>query len=191
MSTNQKTLLSLWVANYTGYLLRVALFKLPTREVAEDTVQDTFIAAFNAFEKSQPVHNPKAWLHQILKNKINDYYRKPDPIKDSTLNHYELTAEENADNLFDESGMWVESKQRDSLWHNEKSLLDNPDFNIVLANCMGKLPSKWRALIELKYLNEKNSDEICQEIEISSTNYWQMMHRAKLQLKTCIEKNWK
>jgi RNA polymerase sigma-70 factor (ECF subfamily) len=37
---------------------------------------------------------------------------------------------------------------------------------------------------------DKKTEEICQELGISTTNYWQMMHRAKLQLRECIDENW-
>jgi len=36
----------------------------------------------------------------------------------------------------------------------------------------------------------KNGEEICQELDISPTNFWQVVHRAKLQLKNCVEENW-
>ncbi|MCK5276978.1 MAG: RNA polymerase subunit sigma, partial [Cyclobacteriaceae bacterium] len=44
--------------------------------------------------------------------------------------------------------------------------------------------------IHLKYLEEKDGKEICQELGITSSNYWQILHRAKLQLRICIEENW-
>ena len=41
-----------------------------------------------------------------------------------------------------------------------------------------------------KYLTDKNADEICQELEITLSNYWQVVHRAKLLLKKCLEMKW-
>lgn len=93
-------------------------------------------------------------------------------------------------NFFDENGMWKQSEP-DEMWHNEDHLLDNPDFNLVFKNCIHHLPEKWRIIIESKRDNEKNSKEICQDLDISMSNYWQLMHRAKLQLKSCLEQNWK
>jgi RNA polymerase sigma-70 factor (ECF subfamily) len=42
----------------------------------------------------------------------------------------------------------------------------------------------------MKFLDEKETENICQELEISTTNMWQMMHRAKLKLRQCLEINW-
>ena len=41
-----------------------------------------------------------------------------------------------------------------------------------------------------KYLAEKDAKEICQELGVSTTNFWQIIHRAKLQLRACVNKNW-
>ena len=40
----------------------------------------------------------------------------------------------------------------------------------------------------MKYLKEKDSALICQELGITATNYWQQLHRAKLKLRDCITK---
>jgi DNA-directed RNA polymerase specialized sigma24 family protein len=69
-------------------------------------------------------------------------------------------------------------------------LLDNTEFIDVLTFCLNKLPDNWSSAIHLKYLEEKDGHKICQELGISSSNYWQILHRAKLQSRVCLEKNW-
>ena len=92
--------------------------------------------------------------------------------------------------FFNEDGEWrMEKKPQD--WHeDETNLLDDVNFESVLQDCITNLPDKWNVCVTSKYLMDKNSDEICQELGITPTNYWQMMHRAKLQLRECIEENW-
>jgi RNA polymerase sigma-70 factor (ECF subfamily) len=46
------------------------------------------------------------------------------------------------------------------------------------------------AVVELKYLYETDSNIVCENLNISKTNFWQIMHRAKLLLKTCLENKW-
>ena len=55
---------------------------------------------------------------------------------------------------------------------------------------MGELPTSWFAAINLKYLEEKKGEIICQELQITPTNFWQILHRAKLQLRKCLEVHW-
>jgi len=45
-------------------------------------------------------------------------------------------------------------------------------------------------VVELKYLDGTDSQSVCQKLEISQANFWQIMHRAKLLLKTCLENKW-
>ena len=92
--------------------------------------------------------------------------------------------------FFDEQGKWKkENKPRD--WQGDEAhLLDNAEFTQTLQECLNKLPSNWSATIQLKYLEEKESKEICQQLGVSTTNYWQMLHRAKLLLRACLDHNW-
>ena len=48
----------------------------------------------------------------------------------------------------------------------------------------------WASVFSLKYLEEEESETICKELEITSSNYWVIIHRAKLQMRECLEKNW-
>jgi len=72
----------------------------------------------------------------------------------------------------------------------EQNVLDEADFQEVMQKCMGALPEKWNAAIKLKYMTEKKSEDICQELGITTSNFWQIVHRAKLQLRDCIDTNW-
>jgi len=42
----------------------------------------------------------------------------------------------------------------------------------------------------MKYMEDLEAEEICKVLNISSSNYWVIIHRAKLQLRKCIEQNW-
>ncbi|MFP4367752.1 MAG: sigma factor-like helix-turn-helix DNA-binding protein, partial [Bacteroidales bacterium] len=85
---------------------------------------------------------------------------------------------------------WKDGRTPDD-WHEEEDhLLDNTDFRNILKKCMDDLPDKWYACIQLKFLENKKGEDICQEIGITPSNFWQIIHRAKLQLRDCIEINW-
>ena len=172
-----------WVEEYTGGLYSWALHKTSDAELANDMVQDTFMAAAEKINSFRGDSSPKTFLFSILNHKIIDHYRKkinkPISMEDQQLSTF-----------FGSEGDWVNDK-RPSEWNeDESSLLDDEDFQLVLNNCIHDLPEKWNACVTSKYLMDKKTEEICQELGISTTNYWQMMHRAKLQLRECIENNW-
>ncbi|NQV02591.1 MAG: sigma-70 family RNA polymerase sigma factor [Bacteroidia bacterium] len=181
--TNVSVSLSDWVESYTKDLYSWALHKVSNEELAKDLVQDTFLAAAEKLNSWKGESAPKTWLFSILNHKIIDYYRKK--IRQP------VSLENRPDTLFfDESGDWNASN-RPGEWDEEgKNLLDDADFRNVLQTCLEALPERWNTCVKLKYLMNKNGEEICQELDIAPTNLWQMVHRAKLQLRDCIETNW-
>jgi RNA polymerase sigma-70 factor (ECF subfamily) len=52
------------------------------------------------------------------------------------------------------------------------------------------LPDNWRDVLFQKYLFDKDPKEICKELSLTDTNYWQLIHRSKLLMRKCIEKAW-
>ncbi len=172
-----------WVSLYSDYMYSLAFFKTSNKEVAEDLVQETFISAFKAFDTFENRSNAKTWLTSILFNKIAEHFRKV--YKTDSKNVVSL------DHFFDKSDSW-KAEQRPADWQltDEENLLDNLSFKKILADCIEKLPDKWRSSIIMKFYDEKPSEIVCQELELSSTNYWQILHRSKLQLRKCIESNW-
>jgi len=68
--------ISEWVNDYTEVLPGFAMKRMSDVQVAEDLVQETFIAAHQSIHKFQQKSSPKTWLTSILKNKIMDHYRQ-------------------------------------------------------------------------------------------------------------------
>ncbi len=182
METNTINL-SEWVESYTSDLYAWALHKVSDPELAKDLVQDTFLAASEKVQGFKGDSTPKTWLFSILNHKIIDFYRKkvrqPVRVDNQVFSTF-----------FDEGGAWKVEK-RPSQWSNDdEHLLDDVEFQAVLKKCMDALPEKWNTSIKLKYLMNKDGEEICQELDITPTNFWQIVHRAKLQLRNCVEENW-
>lgn len=177
------TTIKRWVELYSDHLFTWAFYKTSDRESAEDLVQETFMVAVHSFHKFEGKSEPKTWLLSILKNKIADHFRKS--YRNNANNTISFSQ------FFDSNENWV-NDQLPQQWKedDEKHLLDNPEFKKTLTECLEKLPAHWKASVILKFIDDKNSNEICQELHISTTNFWQIIHRAKLQLRKCLELNW-
>ncbi|MFC0264364.1 sigma-70 family RNA polymerase sigma factor [Fontibacter flavus] len=175
-----------WVKDYYKDLYIRARFKTGNSALAEDLVQETFLSAYRGYSKFKGESSPRTWLMQILHNKIADHFRKKykSPI-DTKLadSQYEVTSH------FDSFGNW-EPNGYEKNWESPH-LLDNEDFNLHFSTCIGHLPDQWSGIIMDKYIRGKKTDLICQENQISTTNYWQVIHRAKLMLKKCLERYFK
>jgi RNA polymerase sigma-70 factor (TIGR02943 family) len=174
-----------WVNNYGDILYRYALPRVNDSEVAKDLVQDTFLAAWRNYENFKGEISEKNWLFTILKNKIIDHFRKS-----STRLTDSLPDVGNSDSYFDETDSWPSvSAPQDWNAHTE-SIIDRKEFYEVLSKCKGMLKEIQNSVFTLKYIDGLESDEICKELKITASNYWVLIHRAKLQLRACLEKNW-
>ncbi|WP_339919879.1 sigma-70 family RNA polymerase sigma factor [uncultured Flavobacterium sp.] len=186
---NSKSVLEQWVNQFSDELYSWAFFKTSSKEVAEDLVQDTFLAAFHKIDSFQGKSQPKTWLFSILNNKVIDYYRLSARTTKKNFSLTENSGYELSDGLFNNYGCW-KNNDINAVWDQEQELLDNPDFNTVMEECMDDLPQKWKLAVTSKYLSEKKTEAICQELEITASNYWQIVHRSKLLLKKCLELKW-
>lgn len=181
MSTTHEVLsidINSCVALYTKDLYSWAYYKTGDQSLSEDLVQDTFLAAIKSKKEFRGDSEVKTWLFGILKNKIADHFRK-------------ATRQISSNSIFFEGDTWKE-KEIPATWNfsEEKELLDDPAFKNTLSSCIGRLPAIWGSVIRMKYIDDRNTESICNENGISQNNYWQIIHRSKLQLRKCLEQNW-
>jgi RNA polymerase sigma-70 factor (ECF subfamily) len=181
--TNPAKTVSCWVELYTSKLLSWAHYKVSDKDLAKDLVQETFLVAVQSFHQFKANSEPKTWLLAILNHKIIDHYRK-------LVRSSEIPLSNNDDLYFTEEDHWKKEAAPKEWATNDPNLLDDESFNNVLKLCMGRLPKTWLAAVQLKYLEDKDGKIICQELGITQSNFWQMLHRAKLQLRACLENHW-
>lgn len=179
----RKKILSQWVEIYSSDLFNWAYHKVSDTELAKDLVQDTFLAAAEKMTSFRGDSSPKTWLFSILNYKIIDVYRKK---VNQTIN----IDTQSISSSFNEEGSWLQERSPKDWNEDEAELLDNLEFREILLKCLDDLPGNWNASVRLKYLLNKSGEEICQELQITPTNLWQIVHRAKLRLRECVENNW-
>jgi len=176
-----------WIENYSDEMYRYALSKSGDHDLSEDLIQETFLGALASMENFKGDSSEKTWLYSILKFKIADYYRKA-----STKNELSNTLSNNdySDYFFDEHGEWQEQTSPNEWSINASEALENQELGLILTNCIDKLPNTQRQLINLKLIEEEETENVCKQMQLSSNNFWTSIHRAKLVLRDCVEKNW-
>lgn len=176
-----------WIENYSDQLYAFALKRLNNNATqAEDIVQDVFLSAWKNRNSYNGTASEKTWLFTICKNKIIDFYRKHANSQLISLNDGKED-----DTYFTSNGQIQQDYKSFQQWtiKNDDSLV-NKEFYTVLSNCKSKLKKMQEQIFTLKYLEDVDAAEICQLLGITNKNYWVLMHRAKMQLRVCIEKNW-
>jgi len=177
---------TMWVRDHADYLFNFALYKVSDEEMAQDLVQDTFVAGLKAMDTFQGNSSERTWLVSILKRKIIDYYRKS-AVRKSTVNT-DFTSPFNAEGIF--KNHWSDAGEPGK-WNIEKAHdLEKEEFQKILEYCLSLLTPQWRNVFHLKMMEECSGEEICKELDITSSNLWVIIHRAKLKMRACLEKNW-
>jgi RNA polymerase sigma-70 factor (ECF subfamily) len=180
---------NLWIDKYSDFLYSYAVLRVSKTEDAEDLVQEALLSAFKNKENFRGDASEKTWLTSILKNKIIDYYRssKNRNLFDEYINETEDSFQ---DSFFNENnfGRWKEEINQNYFSKGADAYLISNEFQKYLELCLTKLPTKLKSVFIAKYIDDDKAENICKEFEISSSNYWVMVFRAKTILRTCLEK---
>lgn len=167
-------------------LLRFARMQLRNDAAAEDAVQETVLAAL---ESNAPFAGRSAfrtWLFGILRHKIIDHFRRlsREPEAASFLDE---GREDDFEGLFARDGHWQDKPQP---WGDPAQALEQERFFKVLEYCVEGLPPKTARAFMMREVMGLETEEICKALEISSTNCWVVLHRARMRLRECLDKNW-
>ena len=172
-----------WVENYADALYAYTMARVNDVQAAEDIVQDTLLNAWKGRDTYRGHASEKNWLYAICKNKIIDHFRK----KSSGV--HLLPAGEEA-MYFDEKEHWKKEAGPGDWNLPATQQVESKEFYSVLDMCNQKLKEIQRSVFVMKYMEDIDADQICKLLGITSANYWVLIHRAKLHLRKCLEKNW-
>jgi RNA polymerase sigma-70 factor (TIGR02943 family) len=179
-----------WVEKHGDVLFGFAVARVPGRAIAQDLVQETFLAALKARGSFTGRSTERAWLFGILRNKLADYYRRQSrevPIADLEA---PLPEEQES---FNSSGAGADGWARGRApraWENPEATLVSKEFQEVLKRCASRLPHKTAEAFLRREMDGTPSEEICKDLGISPNNLWVMLHRARMSLRRCLEEHW-
>jgi len=170
-------------------LFRYALLQLKDCELADDAVQETLLAAWQASASFEGNAGLRTWLIGILKHKIADHWRRS--ARETTIPVFENLAEEDEDctedDFFLDDGHWNGGPKA---WSDPEAALNRQEFWAIYELCQNNLPPKMARIFMLRELVGLEADEICRDTGLSDANYWVTLHRARLRLRECLENRW-
>jgi RNA polymerase sigma-70 factor (ECF subfamily) len=170
-----------------GYLLRYARLQLRNPAQAEDAVQETLLAAIEGAARFSGKSALRTWLTGILKHKIIDQLRRAAREQAFAGDDDDGAEADAVDALFARDGHWREFP---AAWGNPDAALENSRFWIAFEQCTRRLPARTARVFMMREVMEMSTDEICKALDITATNCWVMLHRARLTLRECLELQW-
>ena len=179
-----------WVDEHGDYLYSFALLRLRDRELAEEVVQETFLAALKARNNFAQLSSERTWLIGILKHKIIDHFRRSS--RERPVADFETAW--NDDDSFMTSGEWVRHWNREYApveWKDDPTqVVEQQEFWEVFNRCLAQLPRRLAEVFTLREIDGLSSEEICKTLNISPNNLWVMLHRARALLRRSSETSW-
>ncbi len=173
-----------WISLYADYLYNYTIVRVKDRETAQDLVQETFFAGLKSMANFKGEASERTWLISILKRKIIDHYRKINSKKGQA----EVRINYNSD--VESEGDWLEERVADGYDRNAEDQMQNEELGLAIEDCLDKLPEKQATIFKMKTILGYDTETICNELNITASNLWVIIHRARTSLSGCLEQNW-
>lgn len=167
-------------------LVRFAQLQLRNQAQAEDAVQDALLAVLEKPDSYQGLSSLRTYVTGILKYKIIDHLRRSK--REIGIEAQDHQSDDDAiDALFARDGHTLEAPRQ---WGDPEQTLRQKDFFKVLEVCLEKLPANMARIFMMREWLELDTEEICKELTITSSNAWVLLYRARIRLRACLDLNW-
>jgi RNA polymerase sigma-70 factor, ECF subfamily len=176
-----------WVDLYADSLFRYAMYRVANPAIAEELVQETFLAALAERSKDRfhGQSSVKSWLIGILKHKITDHLRSKYRNRAEQLANIR---ENEIEEYFDQRGNW---RVKPGQWGDDpQNRYEQSELLEKIIQCIDVLGQRQADVFRLREMDGYSAKEICQLLNVSTSNYWVLIHRARLALRRCLEQHW-
>lgn len=172
-----------WVDRYSDYLYNYTIVRVNDHDVAQDIISETFLAGLKSKDNFKGEASERTWLISILKRKIIDQYRKANSAKGKAEVRINYSESEN-------EGDWLEEHISDPSEKTAHEVMENEELGLAILNCLDSINEKHATIFKMKTIDGIDTESICNEFNITASNLWVIIHRARTALAECLEHNW-
>jgi RNA polymerase sigma-70 factor (ECF subfamily) len=171
-------------------MLRVARIFVPSRPVAEDVVQETWVRVLGALDRFEGRSSLKTWVFRILVNTAKTRAQREGRVLPfSALNEPGRVPEPAVD-----PGRF--NPEDDERFPGAWSVLPHalPEERLLAAETRARveeaidaLPSTQAAVIRLRDVDGWSAEEVCNALDLSEVNQRVLLHRARAKVRAALE----
>ncbi len=165
------------VRDNIGWMLNIAQRLLNDHALAEDAVQDAFLAAFKGFDKFEQRSSLKTWLHRITVNAALMKLRRLKRLAEQPIDEYLPE--------FDRYDCRIEAPLKTI--HNIEDIVNSEQRSAQVHAIIDKLPDDYRIVLLLRDIEGYSTEEVTQLLGISKSNVKVRLHRARAVLKKQLD----
>ncbi|HVP28729.1 MAG TPA: sigma-70 family RNA polymerase sigma factor [Myxococcota bacterium] len=166
------------VASCGGRMLAVARRLVGDEGVAEDVVQEAFLAAFRALPGFEGESRLSTWLHRIVVNaalmRLRAARRRPEEKLDDLLPR------------FDDTGLRLPEAEHPA--ERADAALERAEARAIVRSCIARLPETHRTVLVLRDVEALDTEEVSRLLGLSRECVKTRLHRARQALKTLLER---
>ncbi len=183
------------VAEHGPFLLRLALMHLPSRAIAEEVVQDTWVAALNGIDRFEGRSSLRTWLASILLNKAKTLGRRERRVlpfsflarrREEGRDEPAVDPERFQSRRDQEPGAWARPPVD---WGSPEERLSSDEARRVLFEAIAELPPRQREVIALRDIGGFSAAEARNALDLTETNQRVLLHRARSKVRAALERH--
>jgi len=178
---------------YGPMLMRLALMHVPSRAVAEEVVQETWLAVLNGIGRFEGRSSLKTWITSILLNTARTRGERERRILPFSL--LRRRGEEGRDEPAvaperfqggrgEQPGAWARPPID---WGPPEDVIEDQQTRAALLEAIAELPPRQRDVIALRDISGWSSEEVRNALDISETNQRVLLHRARSKVRAALE----
>jgi RNA polymerase sigma-70 factor (ECF subfamily) len=183
------------VDELTPALTRLALAHVPSRAVAEEVVQDTWIGVIQGIDRFEGRSALRTWIFQILLNKART--RGQREKRTLPFSFFRRRGEEGRDepavgpDRFQgpdgaHPGGWARPPQE---WSSPEERLASDATRNVLLSAVAELPARQREVLTLRDILGYSAEEARNALDLTETNQRVLLHRARSKVRAALERH--
>jgi len=180
------------VDELTPTLLRVAQAHVPSRAVAEEVVQDTWVGVINGIDRFEGRSALRTWIFGIMLNIARTRGKREK--RTLPMSFFQRRDEEGSGPAVDPDrfhgqagelhGQWSSPP---AAWHEPERKLATDEARRVMLEAIAELTPRQREVIVLRDIQGYSAEEARNALDISETNQRVLLHRARSKVRAALE----
>lgn len=182
------------VDELTGPLMRLAIAHVPSRAIAEEVVQDTWVGVIRGIDRFEGRSSLRTWIFQILLNNARTRGKREQRSQPfSSLGRADEGGAEpavDADRFQGRRGEYPGHWARPPAeWDSPEVRLAGEDARRVMLEAIAELPERQREVLTLRDIQGYSAAETCNALELTETNQRVLLHRARSNVRAALERH--
>lgn len=177
------------IDSYHGPLVRIARMYVPSSAVAEEVVQETWLAVIEGIDRFEQRSSLKTWLYRILVNiarRRGVLEQRSVPFAHDAIVGSERAVDRRRFRHFGKhAGHW---KQPPDPWPDPESRALDAEMLALVQSATEELPRAQREVLTLRDILGWTSAEVCEALDISDANQRVLLHRGRSRVRAALER---